>query len=231
VDFGILYHRCGVVEFLQKLNIPDPNLKRPLRELTTPKLVYETGKFEIISTHMLSSYPLLYYLKMCRISHEIASRYCVEVRYKIGDKLYYAIGSKNNAGGYELRNPNFKGSSWPKGSTFIDNGAHDLAVFEGFFDFLSYQSNYAKQELPARNYLVLNSATLFERNLTKMQNHDHIHLFLDNDKKGQKYTLYELTLDREKFKDERHLYQKYNELNNWIMHVGLSQKQELKQKP
>ena len=61
------------------------------------------------------------------------------------EKIYSAIGFKNNAGGYELRNEYFKGSSSPKCVTYLDNKADKISVFEGFFDFLSHQSIHQKQ--------------------------------------------------------------------------------------
>ena len=63
-----------------------------------------------------------------------------------------------------------------------------------------------------------------------MQGHRQAHLFLDNDKTGQRCTLLALSLDREKFIDESHLYQKYNDLNDWVMHIGMSAKHDLKHK-
>ncbi len=228
VDFGILYHRCNVKELLRKLNGASlsPNFNKPSLHTKTEKSDNENS-IQIISEFQLTSYSLLEYLRERRIKAEIAARYCTEVRYNIGDKIYYAIGFKNDAGGYELRNKNFKGSSTPKDSTFFDNGAKDLAVFEGFFNFLSYQTLYSNQDHPTRNFLILNSASFFEKNLTKMQDHKSVHLFLDNDKTGQKYTLQALTLDKNQFTDERHLYEKYNDLNDWIRHPGLSNRQQL----
>ena len=64
-----------------------------------------------------------------------------------------------------------------------------------------------------------------------MQAHAQVHLYLDNDKTGQKCTQQALNLDREKFKDERQLYQKYDDLNDWLVHIGKSQKQQIRQKP
>jgi hypothetical protein len=53
-----------------------------------------------------------------------------------------------------------------------------------------------------------------------MQTHHRVHLYLDNDKTGQKFTDMALRRDKEKFIDERKLYQKYDDLNDWLMHFG-----------
>lgn len=228
VDFGIAYHRCSVSDFLQKLS--GPLIRMEPRQ--PPAAKPENDKtIEVISTHAISSFSLLRYLRHRRIHDDIAEKYLQEVRYQLGDKRYYALGFKNDSGGYELRNEKFKGSSSPKDSTFIDNGAKELAVFEGFFNFLSYQTMYYKQEQPERNFLILNSTSFFEKNLPRMQDHRSVHLYLDNDKTGQNCTQKALALDSQKFKDERSLYQKHGDLNDWLMHIGNSQKQQLRLKP
>lgn len=51
-----------------------------------------------------------------------------------------------------------------------------------------------------------------------MSAHHEVHLYLDNDKTGQKLTIRALSLDKKKFRDERQLYQKYNDLNDWLVH-------------
>ena len=104
---------------------------------------------------------LIRYLHKRRIPVNIATKFCKEIDYELYGKQYYAIGFKNNAGGYELRNEKFKASSSPKDITLIKNDAEKLTVFEGFFNFLSYQAIHQKQEQPNTNFLILNSALLF----------------------------------------------------------------------
>lgn len=227
VDLGIQLHGCSVSEFLRRLE----NGVVPIAKQTAKLLsIEEDNQIKIVSDFSISSYPLIRYLQQRRIPNEIAEKYLREVRYQINDKTYYALGFKNDAGGYELRNQNFKGSSSPKDSTYIDNGAKDLTVFEGFFNFLSYQSMYYKQQVPEHNFLILNSTSFFEKSLSKMQEHRQVRLFLDNDKTGNKYTQLAQSIDKEKFHDERHLYLKYDDLNDWLINIGKSQKQYLKHK-
>ncbi len=149
-----------------------------------------------------------------KIPEVTGRQFCQEVQYRLKDKSYYALGFKNDGGGYELRNEYVKLSSSPKGTTLIDNGAKDLAVFEGFFDFLSYRALYEKEPGHLRNFPILNSASFFEKSLPLMQTHDRVHLYLDTDKTGQKSTQQALALDRQKYVDERGLYVKYNALND-----------------
>ena len=232
VDFGTLYHGCSVSDFLKMLSIPDLSAHQYQRQANDSSTGdEELKKIKILSVHAVSSFPLVRYLQSRRIPDTIASQYLKEIRYQIGDKKFYALGFKNDAGGYELRNENFKGSSSPKDITFFDNKAKDLAIFEGFFNFLSHRAMHYNQEAPASNFLVLNSTSFFEKSIPKMQEHAHVHLYLDNDKTGQKFTELALALDKQTFTDERRLYQQYNDLNHWLTHIGQSQRQQLMQKP
>jgi len=62
---------------------------------------------------------LVDYLHERGIDTAMAQKYCHEVRYRIGEREYFAIGFRNDAGGWELRNRSFKGSSTPKNITTI----------------------------------------------------------------------------------------------------------------
>jgi hypothetical protein len=119
------------------------------------------GKILIVGDRSISSEPLLEYLKKRCIPLEIADRYCREIDFLLYDKKYTVIGFKNNAGGYELRSENFKGSNSPKDMTFIDNRTDYVAVFEGFFSFLSFCTINKNLTAPLSNCLVLNSLSFF----------------------------------------------------------------------
>jgi len=229
VDFGVQFFNVSVSDFLKKLQEPGVSITHQSNTVVKQILDnQDNNQINILSVHDINAYPLLRYLQTRRISNDIAQKYLKEVHYQIGDKSYYALGFKNDAGGYELRNEHFKGSSSPKDVTLIDNGTNSLAVFEGFFNFLSYQNMCHKQQEPLRNFLILNSTSFFEKSLTIMQEHKQVHLYLDNDKTGNKCTLHALSLNEAKFKDERKLYQKYDDLNDWLINIGKSQKQQCK---
>ncbi|WP_145665175.1 hypothetical protein [Chitinophaga polysaccharea] len=63
------------------------------------------------------SQTLLHYLEVRCIPLQLALRFCREIKHSLYKMDYYAVGFKNDADGYELRNPYFKGSSSPKGFT------------------------------------------------------------------------------------------------------------------
>ncbi|WP_315819361.1 toprim domain-containing protein [Paraflavitalea speifideaquila] len=87
-----------------------------------------------------------------------------------------------------MRNAHFKGSSAPKTSTFLDQGCKELAVFEGFFNFLSFLTLNQYRPLPAGNFLVLNSLAFFDKSRPLMEQHAGITLYLDTDAAGSHCT-------------------------------------------
>lgn len=226
IDFGIRYHNCSISDFLQKLDGPAISRHQLPPQAKNVK-VEEENQIKVLSVHLLSSFPLMKYLEKRKIPHEIADQYCSEVRYQLNNKVYYAIGFPNNSGGYELRNEYIKAASTPKDITYIHRGAKSLAVFEGFFNFLTYQVLNRQQAPETTSFLILNSTSFFERSLPLMQQHHRVHLYLDNDKTGQKFTDMALQQDKEKFIDERKMYQQYGDLNDWVMHMGKAEKHRL----
>jgi len=220
IDFAILYNDCTVGEFLGNISY-NFFLHQPAFLHVEHAKKEKEPCITVISEHSLTSFTLLRYLYQRRISVQTAERFCREVVYEINGRKYFAIGFKNNAGGYELRNPFFKGSSTPKDITTIKTGAKDVAVFEGFFDFLSFKTIH-QNEAPAKsNILVLNSLSFFEKARPFLEQHDAINLYLDRDKSGQNSTRYALSLST-KYKDKSDLYKHYKDLNDWMMNIGKS---------
>ncbi len=223
VDFVCALHGCDISQALHKIESKEPhiNLSFPRQKRPEPT---EDNSIKILQvSDQLTDMVLRRYLNQRNIVREIAEKFCKEVTYLAGEKRYSAIGFKNNAGGYELRSPNFKGSSSPKFISYLDNGADSVSVFEGFFDFLTYQSTHRNQEQSLTNFLVLNSLSFFSRSLLLMEKHEHIHLYLDNDKAGQECTR-QLQQRHDKVTDESRLYQGYKDLNEWAVEFGKSQK-------
>lgn len=222
IDFAIYYHNCTVNELLQKLG---SNFSFHQRHVVAP--VQPEQQIKIISEKELQSLSLLRYIRQRRIAEAIAKKYCREIIFTLYDKRYSAIGFKNNEGGFELRNQGFKGSSSPKAITTMGNGASYLTVFEGFFNFLSHQTIHQNQVLSPSDFLVLNSTAFFEKSRPIMEQYPHIKLLLDRDKGGQKCTAQALAWGK-KYSDESHLYNGYNDLNEWQQQIGKSMQPRLK---
>ena len=66
---------------------------------------------EIRRIQPLQNPALMHYLQERGISLGTASPYVQEMYYRIGGKPYFALAFRNDSGGYELRNPRFKGST------------------------------------------------------------------------------------------------------------------------
>lgn len=159
---------------------------------------------------------------------DITLSYVKEVHYEVDGNKYYAIGFQNSSGGYALRNKYVKQASMPNDYTFINNGAKEVALFEGFFDFLSYKQMLHGQQEPKRNYLILNSTSFFEKSLPILQEHDRVFGYGQNDKPGTIITAKAEKVLKEKFSDERGLYKGYKDLNEWLMNMGINQKQGIR---
>ncbi len=219
VDFAILYHGCTIAELLQSLQEKVP-LQKPVHTPGFSDVLED--KIEIVGESIIHSLDLLKYLDERRISIDLANQNCREVQYRYKNKIYRSIGFKNDRGGYELRNANFKNSSSPKGLTTIVNNAEKLAVFEGFFDYLSFLSITKNQQSNEWDYCILNSLSFFDKTQSFLPKYDSIHLFLDNDKAGQICSNYARGLST-KYKDESKMYEHYKDLNEWAVSMGKHQ--------
>lgn len=216
IDFAILYNNCTVVEFLKTIDV-GLSFHRPLLPVFEKR--EKESLITILAEKPLSSFLLHRYLHQRRIPLAVAALYCSEVTYQLNNKEYFGIGFKNNAGGWEIRNPYFKSSSAPKDFTTIEKCSCEVSVFEGFFDFLSYQTLIQKGDFPPSNFVVLNSVAFFEKARPYLEKHKVINLYLDRDSIGQNCTK-QAVASSEKYKDQSCLYQHYKDLNDWVMHIG-----------
>ena len=271
----------------QKSNQQRPPFHLHENSLINHKDTAETA-IEIIAVKQpITDMVLCRYLNQRRIDKTVADTYCYEVVFKFSNKYakHVAIGFKNSAGGYELRNSFFKLSSSPKYVTYINategnldtkkeieknvfsplndlkkeeknddknflsqlsnvsqkdtlksisksdikdrvkeqneaiKQAKSIVVFEGFFDFLTYQTIHQNQIQPLTDFLILNSLAFFERSLMLMEKHGHINLYFDHDDAGKKSL--DIALKRSpKYKDESSLYDGCKDLNDWVMNFG-----------
>lgn len=229
VDFGVVYFNCTVKDLLLRVkNNKEQTVSfQPqsyLSAVENKNPENTDGKIKIISAEEIGNPVLINYLDQRKIPLSVASKFCQEICFELYDKMHLAIGFKNDNGGYELRNQNFKGSSSPKEPKLIhQEGAKSLTVFEGFFDFLSFQtllqsSPGNKSELPTMqsDFLILNSISFFEKQRQTMEQYSSIHLFLDRDKRGIEATKLALQwLD--KYKDQSQIYRQHKDLNEWLV--------------
>jgi DNA primase len=227
VDFGIEYFRCTVSEFLQLLNgksissgiglsLKNENQQSSNLRIANEKKDNPLDKIVIVDVRTLENKLLMAYLNKRSISQEIARQHCKEVDFCLNNRKHTAIGFQNNAGGYELRSENFKGSSSPKDITFIDTQAKSVAVFEGFFDYLSFAVMNEKVVNPQTNFLILNSLSFFNKSFQLMERHERVNLYLDRDTAGIKFTREALQRQPDKYTDQSFLYDQKKDLNEWL---------------
>jgi hypothetical protein len=226
IDFATRYHGCTVRELLQSLkgNLSF-HLPAPIRVKIEPSA--KENPIIILRERPLWSFSVCRYLQQRFIPLDLAKRYCREVIYRLNGKEQVAIGFKNDVGGYELRNPAIKISSSPKGMTTFQNGAPEVAVFEGFFDFLSYLKIQPLAAQKQTDFLVLNSVSFFSKARPFLEQHPAINLYLDRDAAGQKVTQKALEISPQ-YRDKSDLYQRHKDLNEWVVNQSKRQKKSLK---
>ncbi len=223
IDFGILYHQYSISDFIRMFwRNPDRVNCHKVWYQDSARNNLEEG-ITILKVKPLFSTPLLHYLALRKIPVGIAEIFCREVVYLLQGKNYYAIGFPNDSGGYELRNSFTKLSSSPKDITCITSGNQEVAVFEGFFDLLSFLVAKGIRQAVHLNLIVLNSLSFFERARPLMEAHRRIHLYLDRDAAGRQKTREALSLSG-RYQDKSHLYRNYKDLNEWLVQSGLKKR-------
>lgn len=219
IDFGMLYFNCSIRDLLDRLSQQSLS---PVFSFNPPSLAGEKkgrsdSKVLILDSRSLSNKSLLTYLERRAIPLSIADRFCEEVDFCLYGKKYTVIGFPNKAGGYELRSQEFKGSSSPKDISFINNSTDEVIVFEGFFNFLSFEAINNGEQAPLTNYLVLNSLSFFEKSRSLMEKYKQIHLALDNDNAGRNFTAQALQWGSQ-YVDSSDFYKGSKDLNDWLIH-------------
>lgn len=144
-----------------------------------------------------------------KINPEIAAHYLKEVYFhnRYTGKKYFAAGFENMSGGYEIRNPFFKGSVGSKDMSFIKGtgDGKEVWVFEGFMDFLSKLTLRHSGNMPTTDCLVLNSVSNTEKTIGYLlpKPYEVVFGYLDNDSAGEKSTNLFKSRFQDRFIDQR----------------------------
>ena len=188
--------------------------------LPTVKPITPQNSFEHLQVLPLIHPALIKYLEERCIDIETARTVCKELHFDTRGKHYFGIGFPNIAGGYEIRNPFFKGCIAPKDIShfYAEEPKKVCFVFEGFMDFLSFMTLRRKENdgLRRQDYLVLNSVSNIQKALERLSQYDSILCFLDNDEAGRNAYL---QLSKELGKsvtDASTLYNGYKDLNEYL---------------
>ena len=180
---------------------------------TTP-IRSQTPSMELIGVQAVKHPKLLLYLSERGLQPSDVSPFLSEVYYRVSEKCFFALGFQNDAGGWELRNPYFKGCFAPKAITTIKGtDSHKLQLFEGFMDFLSWRKLHPEVQ---DDSIILNSLTLLPKLIPTLHPSPMIECFLDNDEAGDRATkqLIDAGLP---VKDMRACYAPYKDINEYLI--------------
>lgn len=179
------------------------------------------------ASHTFNKHKLVEYAAERAVSKEVLEKYCEEVLYHVDsapERQYYAIGFKNNSGGYVLRSSISKRCSSSDITTLSSNGemteevtSDKALVFEGFMDFLSWITD-VRQQTPQYDCCILNSVSNIARALPWIMKHRNIAAFMDNDDAGRETLQKIIDCASESAHDVcvydmARLYEGYNDLN------------------
>ncbi|MDD2330265.1 MAG: toprim domain-containing protein [Bacteroidales bacterium] len=185
IDLVMKMQQCNfiqAIEFLEKsINQNVKTYQRPY--ISTNASISENNSLPITAIQPLENPKLLAFLQSRKIDLGTAKTFCKEIHYQIGGRNYFALGFPNDAGGYELRNPQFKGCLPPKEITTFDRQTQTVHLFEGFMDYLSLLTMQARQADVSA--VVLNSINNLEKAVPFLSKHTQINAFLDNDEAGK----------------------------------------------
>lgn len=180
---------------------------------TTP-VSLQRSSMELISVQAVKHPKLLLYISERGLQPSDVSPFLSEVYYKVSEKCFFALGFPNDAGGWELRNPYFKGCFAPKAiSTIKGTDSHKLQLFEGFMDFLSWRKLHPEVQADS---IILNSLTLLPKLIPSLHPYPIIESLLDNDEAGDRATkqLFDAGLP---VKDMRACYAPYKDINEYLI--------------
>lgn len=217
----LLYKSSDVSYLIHKIEHNVSSMVSASPEVVKPK--QNSATFENLQALPLLHPALIRYLQDRCIDIEVAKSVCKEVHYEVNSKRYFAIGFPNSGGGYELRNPFFKGCIAPKDIShfYADEPKKTCFLFEGFIDFLSFMTlkrreNPRNTGLRQQNYLILNSVTNIHKTIERLSRYDSVQCFLDNDDAGRNAYL---QLSKElgsSVVDASTLYNGFTDLNDYL---------------
>ena len=213
IDLVMRMERCDAGEAMRRLERRIGESPVSSFYGTNPPLPKRETSMIVDAVRTLENPALLSYLTQRSIDLGMARAHCSEVHYRVAGKSYFAIGFRNDAGGWELRNRYFKGCT-SKAPTTRRGDYPTCLVFEGFMDYLSFLT-FKRNPTPPHNIVVLNSVTNLAKALPFIASHEQVYAYLDNDDAGRKATD-ELKKACRNLSDQSIHYRPYNDLNDYL---------------
>ena len=215
IDLVCALQHCSTAEAMRRLATLNGVRLAPSFSFggTTP-VRSQAPSMELIGVQAVKHPKLLLYLSERGLQPSDVSPFLSEVYYRVSEKCFFALGFPNDAGGWELRNPYFKGCFAPKAITTIKGtDSHKLQLFEGFMDFLSWRKLHPEGQ---DDSIILNSLTLLPKLIPTLYPYPIIESLLDNDEAGDQATkqLIDAGLP---VKDMRACYAPYKDINEYLI--------------
>lgn len=215
IDLVCALQHCSTAEAMRRLAALEGVRLAPSFSFggTTP-VRSQAPSMELIGVQAVKHPKLLLYLSERGLQPSDVSPFLSEVYYRVSEKCFFALGFPNDAGGWELRNPYFKGCFAPKTITTIKGtDSHKLQFFEGFMDFLSWRRLHPEKQADS---IILNSLTLLPKLIPTLHPYPIIESLLDNDEAGDRATkqLFDAGLP---VKDMRACYAPYKDINEYLI--------------
>lgn len=227
-DFSGIGEKGDIIRLIQYLNDCNFNQAIQTLEAVTPNetlafflsgqkpSITKQSTTEIVRVQPLQNRALLAYVASRRISEAIATTYLEEVHYQFEKKPYYAVGFKNDKGGYELRNERYKRCTSPKWFKLITSPSTSaINLFEGVFDFLSCCERFGVVKLKNPT-IVLNSLSFLTGALPIIKKYPVVNAFFDNDAAGKR-GLERLNKEGVNVRDCSHYYPNSRDFNEYLV--------------
>lgn len=198
VDFWCRLHSCNVKTAIDEISrlfsFPEQGYNtQQSSSISKASKKPKNPQIKILDIKPITHPKLIEYLNDRCLSERVYP-YIREITFELKGNRNFAIGFRNDKGGYELRNSLFKGCSSKSITTFIKDGSKVLCVFEGWSDYLSYleQTVACEHEIVQdwykdmnESYLILNSLSMKEQAIPYLRQFEQVKLYLDNDDAGR----------------------------------------------
>lgn len=147
----------------------------------------DTAPRKYLGDYPIDNIQLEYLVETRKILPQTARNWARKVFYQLGSKKVFAVGFRNDKGGWELRTNKFKITLGEKWYTTIPgkNKRNHLIVFEGFIDYMSALDLHRADFFEA-DCVVLNSLSMTDK--IDFSKYERVWLALDNDQAGDEAT-------------------------------------------
>jgi DNA primase len=224
-DFGTgkSYDVISIVQQIKKCSVSDAlkylsSFNFPANTERLTGKIQSEPQYRILKINEIRHPALIQYLESRKVSEQ--KKWVQEVHYELHGRKYFGIGFKNKSGGFEIRNRCSKICLGAKDITLVhaeSNPTNEIAVFEGFFDYLTFWNLKSISELFC-DCLILNSTAMLFKAEKILKEYQKILLFLDNDENG-KSVASKIKNAYDVIEDWSYTYRNFKDLNEWFIEI------------